>query len=97
SADKRTQSRFSDLKGVLETLTARLARIETELEADDVDAELRPPARPARPGARLSRALPPSRLNLPRARTRRSNLGRARRSEPANLRRRSPPGPAPRS
>jgi len=49
SADKRTQSRFSDLKGVLETLTARLARIETELEADDVDAELRPPARPASP------------------------------------------------
>ena len=49
SADSRTQSRLSDLKSVLETLTGRLARIETELAADDVDEALRPPARPASP------------------------------------------------
>jgi len=48
SADNRTQSRFSDLQRVLETLTARLASIETELAAEDVDEALRPPARPAR-------------------------------------------------
>ena len=42
SADRRTQSRLSELQGVLETLVARLASIEGEL-AGDVDDELRPP------------------------------------------------------
>src|SRR5208282_1716429 len=43
SADRRTQSRLAELQGVLETLVARLASIESEL-AGDVDDELRPPA-----------------------------------------------------
>ena len=58
STDSRTQSRLSDLKSVLETLTARLARIETELAADDVDEALRPPARPASPALSTSSAAP---------------------------------------
>jgi len=41
-ADKRTQSRLTDLKNILETLTARLASVETELLCDDVGEELRP-------------------------------------------------------
>ncbi|HSV00621.1 MAG TPA: hypothetical protein VLI91_10985, partial [Roseiarcus sp.] len=44
-ADRRTQSRLADLQGVLETLVARLASIESELTADDLDGELQPPAR----------------------------------------------------
>ncbi len=43
SADRRTQSRLTELQGVLETLVARLASIESEL-ASDVDEELRPAA-----------------------------------------------------
>jgi localization factor PodJL len=58
SADKRTQSRLADLQNVLETLTARLASIETELAADDVDEELRPPARPASPAPSMSSPAP---------------------------------------
>ena len=58
SADRRTQSRLADLQGVLETLAARLASIESELAADDVDEELRPPARPASPAPSVSSALP---------------------------------------
>ena len=49
SADQRTQSRLADLQGVLETLAARLANIESELAADDIDEELRPPVRSASP------------------------------------------------
>ncbi len=47
SADQRAQSRLADLQSVLETLAARLANIESELAADDIDEELRPPARSA--------------------------------------------------
>jgi localization factor PodJL len=57
SADKRTHSRLTDLQGVLETLATRLAGIESELAGDDVDEELRPPARSASP-ATVSSALP---------------------------------------
>ncbi len=45
NADRRTHSRLTDLQGVLETLTARLAGIESELAGDDVDEEVRPAAR----------------------------------------------------
>ena len=48
SADLRTHSRLTDLQSILETLATRLASIESELTADDVDEELRPPARPAK-------------------------------------------------
>ena len=44
-ADQRTQSRLADLQGVLEMLASRLASIENELTTDDIDEELRPPAR----------------------------------------------------
>ena len=54
SADRRTQSRLADLQSVLETLTERLAGIESELAGDDVDEEVRPAARPpARPASRF--------------------------------------------
>ena len=49
-ADQRTQSRLADLQSILEMLGARLASIESELAADDVDEELLPPARSASPG-----------------------------------------------
>ncbi len=49
SAEQRTQSRLADLQRVLETLVARLANIESELAADDIDEELRPPIRSASP------------------------------------------------
>lgn len=58
SADKRTQSRLADLQSVLETLTARLAGIESELAVDDVDDELRPPVRSLGPGAPAGATLP---------------------------------------
>ena len=45
SADRRTQSRLADLQSVLETLTERLAGIESELAGDDVDEEVRPAGR----------------------------------------------------
>ena len=57
-ADQRTQSRLADLQSVLETLAARLASIESELAADDVDEELRPPARSASAAPSVSSALP---------------------------------------
>ncbi len=57
-ADERTQSRLADLQEVLETLAARLASIETELGADDVDEELRPPARSTSLAPAVSSALP---------------------------------------
>ena len=57
SADKRTQSRLTDLQSVLETLTARLAGIESELAADDVDDELKP-VRPPSPATPAGDALP---------------------------------------
>jgi localization factor PodJL len=57
-ADQRTQSRLADLQGVLETLATRLASIEIELAADDVDEELRPPARSTNPAPPVSSALP---------------------------------------
>jgi localization factor PodJL len=50
-ADQRTQSRLADLQSILEMLGARLASIESELAADDVDGELLPPARSAGPAA----------------------------------------------
>jgi localization factor PodJL len=56
SADQRTQSRLADLQGVLETLAARLASIESELTADDVDDELRPPIRSGGPASPTSSA-----------------------------------------
>jgi localization factor PodJL len=58
SADQRTQSRLADLQGVLETLATRLASIESELTADDVDDELRPPTRSRSPASPLSSASP---------------------------------------
>src|ERR1700722_10644559 len=58
SADQRTQSRFADLQTILETLAARLANIESELAADDVDEELRPPARPAGPAPSANSGMP---------------------------------------
>jgi localization factor PodJL len=76
-ADQRAQSRLADLQGILETLAARLANIEGELAADDVDEELRPPGRPASLAPSVSSALPgvealgpevtPQRLAQPRA------------------------------
>ncbi len=54
--DERTQSRLTDLQSILEMLGARLARIESELAADDVDEELRPPSRSASPAPTLSSA-----------------------------------------
>jgi localization factor PodJL len=57
-ADQRTQSRLADLQSILETLAARLASIENELAADDVDDELRPPARSASPAPSFSSVLP---------------------------------------
>ncbi|HEY1783280.1 MAG TPA: hypothetical protein VGG79_23155 [Roseiarcus sp.] len=45
NADRRTHSRLTDLQSVLETLTARLAGIENELAADDIDEEVRPAGR----------------------------------------------------
>jgi localization factor PodJL len=58
SADRLTQSRLADLQSVLETLTARLAGIEGELAGDDVDEELRPPARAPTPAPPVSSATP---------------------------------------
>ena len=58
SADMRTQSRLADLHSVLETLTARLAGIESELAADDVDEELKPPVRSADPAPSVNSTLP---------------------------------------
>ena len=57
SADRRTQSRLAELQGVLETLAARLASIESELAAD-VDDELRPPAGAASLGPAPGSPLP---------------------------------------
>ena len=57
SADRRTQSRLSELQSVLETLVARLASLESEL-AGDVDDELRPPANAANPRPAAGPALP---------------------------------------
>ncbi len=57
-ADQRAQSRLGDLQSILETLTARLANIESELAADDVDEELRPPGRPASSAPSAGSALP---------------------------------------
>ena len=54
SADQRTQLRLADLQSVLEMLGARLASIESELAADDVDEELLPPARSASPAPPIS-------------------------------------------
>ena len=56
--DQRTQSRLVDLQNILEILSARLASIESELAADDVDEELRPPVRPASPALSVSSASP---------------------------------------
>jgi localization factor PodJL len=58
SADQRTQSRLADLQSILETLAMRLESIESELAAEDVDEELRPPARSASPAPSVSSALP---------------------------------------
>jgi localization factor PodJL len=55
-ADQRTQSRLADLQSILEMLGARLASIESELAADDVDEELLPPARSASPASPLGSA-----------------------------------------
>ena len=57
SADRRTQSRLTELQGVLETLVARLASIESEL-AGDIDDELRPPAGATNPRPATGSALP---------------------------------------
>ncbi len=57
SADRRTQSRLSELQSVLETLVVRLASIETEL-ASDVNDELRPPAGAPSPRPMTGPALP---------------------------------------
>jgi localization factor PodJL len=57
-ADQRTQSRLADLQSILEMLGARLASIESELAADEVDEELRPPARSANAAPRMSSASP---------------------------------------
>src|ERR1700677_2737171 len=54
--DQLTQSRLADLQSILEMLGARLASIESELAADDVDGELLPPARSASPAAPLGSA-----------------------------------------
>jgi localization factor PodJL len=54
NADQRTQSRLASVQSILETLAARLASIETELAADDLDEELRPPFRPTGPSASVS-------------------------------------------
>jgi localization factor PodJL len=53
-ADQRTQSRLADLQGILEILASRLASIESELTTDDIDEELRPPARAASPAPVIS-------------------------------------------
>ena len=58
SADQRTQSSLADLHSILEPLAARLASIESELAADDVDEELRPPARSASRPSSVSSRLP---------------------------------------
>ena len=58
SADRRTQSRLADLQSILEMLAARLASIESELATDDVDEELRPPARSPSPASSINSALP---------------------------------------
>ena len=57
-ADQRTQSRLADLQSILEMLGARLASIESELAADDVDEELLPPARSASPASPSGSAWP---------------------------------------
>ncbi len=57
-ADERTQSRLTNLQSILEMLGARLASIESELAADDVDEELLPPARSASPAPPISSTLP---------------------------------------
>jgi localization factor PodJL len=57
-ADQRTQARLTDLQSILEMLGARLASIESELAADDVDEELRPPARSASPAPPISSTSP---------------------------------------
>jgi localization factor PodJL len=57
-ADQRTQSRLTDLQSILETLAARLAIIESELAADDVNEELRPPVRSASPALGANSASP---------------------------------------
>jgi localization factor PodJL len=55
-ADQRTQVRLADLQSILEMLGARLASIESELAADNVDEELLPPGRSASPAPRISSA-----------------------------------------
>jgi localization factor PodJL len=57
-ADQRTQARLADLQSILEMLGARLASIESELAADDVDEELLPPARSAGPASASGSASP---------------------------------------
>jgi localization factor PodJL len=57
-ADERTQARLTDLQSILERLGARLASIESELAADDVDEELLPPARSASPAPPISSTSP---------------------------------------
>jgi localization factor PodJL len=57
-ADERTQARLADLQSILEMLGARLASIESELAADDVDEELLPPARSANPAPPITSASP---------------------------------------
>jgi localization factor PodJL len=57
-ADERTQARLTDLQSILEMLGGRLASIESELAADDVDEELLPPARSASPAPPISSTLP---------------------------------------
>ena len=57
-ADQRAQSRLADLQSILETLAARLASIESELAADGVDEELRPPGGPASAALSVGSALP---------------------------------------
>jgi localization factor PodJL len=57
-ADQRTQARLTDLQSILEMLGARLASIESELAADDVDEELLPPARSASPAPPITSASP---------------------------------------
>jgi localization factor PodJL len=57
-ADQRTQSRLADLQSILETLASRLESIESELAAEDVDEELRPPVRSAGLAPPVTSALP---------------------------------------
>ena len=81
NADRRTHSRLADLQSVLETLTERLAGIESELAGDDVDEEVRPAARTP----------PPPRLPAPRRRASRRLLRKPRRNARRNPRLRRTP------